>query len=136
MKIKITESQLKNLKKVINEANTAIDDLNNIIDVSDFTFDEDYTRVTFDKVMLVGEIEDGLSVHVEIDKVFYYYRQSPSDVTGFAETWALKDHNTGEDLALGRAISLHIVEIMNRKYTKYIGVEISEWDIVYGQHFN
>lgn len=130
MKIKITESQLQKLRKVISEGNTAIDDLNNIIDPSDFTVEEDYTVVTFRHVILEGDIEDNdVSVRVGIDKILYTY-YGEQDVTSFAMTWALKDFYSGEDLSLGRVINNRVAEVMNKKYTKYIGIEISEWDII------
>lgn len=130
MKIKITESQLNNLKKVISEGNTAIDDLNNIIDPSDFTINEEYTVVTFKHVILEGDIEDNdISVRVLIDKVLYTYG-GEQDVTGFALVWAIKDQWTGEDLPLGYTINNIVSQVMNAKYTKYIGVEVSEYDII------
>jgi len=129
VKITITESQLKRLKKVINEANTVIDDLNNRIDPAQFIFEKEFTTVTFNKVMLEGDIEDGLSVLVSIDKVLYEY-YGEKDVTEFANTWAIKDIYTGDDLPLGMGISLHIADVMNKKYTKYLGVNITEWDII------
>ena len=130
MKIKITESQLQKLRKVISEANTAIDDLNNIIDPSDFTVNEDFATVTFKHVVLEGDMEDNdISVRVMIDKVLYTYR-GEQDVTSFAMTWAIKDVYSGEDLSLGHVINNRVAEVMNKKYTKYIGVEISEWDII------
>ena len=130
MKIKITESQLQKLRKVISEGNTAIDDLNNIIDPSDFTVNEDFTVVTFRSVMLEGDMEDNdISVRVMIDKILYTY-DGQQDVTGFASTWAIKDVYSGEDLSLGHVINNRVAEVMNKKYTKYIGIEISEWDII------
>jgi len=130
VKIKITESQLQKLRKVISEANTAIDDLNNIINPSDFTVNEDFTVVTFRNVMLEGDMEDNdISVRVMIDKILYTY-DGEQDVTDFASIWALKDIYSGEDLSLGYVINNKVAEVMNRKYTKYIGVEISEWDII------
>jgi len=130
VKIKITESQLQKLRKVISEANTAIDDLNNIIDPSDFTVNEDFATVTFKHVVLEGDMEDNdISVRVMIDKVLYTYR-GEQDVTSFAMTWAIKDVYSGEDLSLGHVINNRVAEVMNKKYTKYIGVEISEWDII------
>jgi hypothetical protein len=130
VKIKITESQLQKLRKVISEGNTAIDDLNNIIDPSDFTVEEDYTVVTFRHVILEGDIEDSdVSVRVGIDKILYTY-YGEQDVTSFAMTWAIKDIYSGEDLSLGHVINNRVAEVMNKKYTKYIGIEISEWDII------
>jgi len=130
VKIKNTESQLQKLRKVISEANTAIDDLNNIIDPSDFTVNEDFATVTFKHVVLEGDMEDNdISVRVMIDKVLYTYR-GEQDVTSFAMTWAIKDVYSGEDLSLGHVINNRVAEVMNKKYTKYIGVEISEWDII------
>ena len=130
MKIKITESQLQKLRKVISEGNTAIDDLNNIIDPSDFTVNEDFTVVTFRHVILEGDMEDNdISVRVMIDKILYTY-DGQQDVTGFASTWAIKDVYSGEDLSLGHVINNRVAEVMNKKYTKYIGIEISEWDII------
>lgn len=130
MKIKITESQLNNLKKVISEGNTAIDDLNNIIDPSDFTINQDYAVVTFRHVILEGDIEDNdISVRVLIDKVLYTYG-GEQDVTGFALNWAIKDQWSGEDLPLGYIINDRVSKVMNAKYTKFIGVEVSEYDII------
>lgn len=129
MKITITESQLKRLKKVINESNTVIDNLNNLIDPAQFIFEKEFTTVTFNKVMLEGDIEDGLNVLVSVDKILYEY-YGEQDVTSFANTWAIKDIYTGDDLPLGTDISLHVANMMNKKYTKYLGVNISEWDII------
>lgn len=130
MKIKITESQLNNLRKVISEGNTAIDDLNNLIDPSDFTVNEDYTVVTFRHVILEGNVEDNdISVRVMIDKILYTY-YGEQDVTSFAMTWAIKDHYTGEDLSLGHVINNKVADVMNAKYSKYIGVVISEYDVI------
>lgn len=130
MKIKITESQLNNLRKVISEGNTAIDDLNNLIDPSDFTVNEDFTVVTFKHVILEGDMEDNdVSVRVMIDKILYTY-YGEEDVTSFAMTWAIKDVYSGEDLPLGYVINNRVSEIMNAKYSKYIGVEISEYDVI------
>lgn len=130
MRIQITENQLKRLKKVINEANTALDDLNNLIDPSDFTVNEDFTIVTFRHVILEGDIEDSdVSVRVGIDKILYTY-YGEQDVTSFAMTWAIKDVYSGEDLSLGHVINNRVSEIMNAKYSKYIGVEISEYDVI------
>lgn len=130
MKIKITENQLRRLKKVINEANTALDDLNNLIDPSDFTVEEDFTVVTFRHVILEGDIEDSdVSVRVGIDKILYTY-YGEQDVTSFAMTWAIKDIYSGEDLSLGHVINNRVSEIMNAKYSKYIGVQISEYDVI------
>lgn len=130
MKIKITESQLQKLRKVISEANTALDDLNNLIDPSEFTVQEDFTVVTFRHVILEGDIEDNdVSVRVGIDKILYTY-YGEQDVTSFAMTWAIKDVYSGEDLSLGHVINNRVSEIMNAKYSKYIGVEISEYDVI------
>ena len=130
MKIKITESQLKNLKKVISEANTAIDDLNNFIDPSDFTVNEDFAVVTFRNVMLEGDMVDNdISVRVVIDRVLYTYG-GEQDVTSFALSWAIKDHFSGEDLPLGYVINNKVAQVMNAKYSKYIGVEVSEFDVI------
>ena len=130
MKIKITENQLRRLKKVINEANTALDDLNNLIDPSDFTVEEDFTVVTFRHVILEGDIEDSdVSVRVGIDKILYTY-YGEQDVTSFAMAWAIKDVYSGEDLSLGHVINNRVSEIMNANYSKYIGVKISEYDVI------
>ncbi|MDA9016622.1 hypothetical protein N9H63_01425 [bacterium] len=130
MKIKITESQLQKLRKVISEANTAIDDLNNIIDPSDFTVNEDFTVVTFRNVILEGDMEDNdISVRVMIDKILYTY-YGEQDVTSFAMTWAIKDVYSGEDFSLGHVINNRVADVMNAKYSKYIGVTVSEFDVI------
>ena len=130
MKIKITESQLNNLKKVISEGNTAIDDLNNLIDPSDFTVNEDFTVVTFRNVILEGDMVDNdISVRVVIDRVLYTY-DGEQDVTGFASTWAIKDVYSGEDLSLGYVINNRVADIMNANYSKFIGVKVSDFDII------
>jgi hypothetical protein len=132
VKITITESQLKRLKKVINESNTVIDNLNNLIDYSEFNFEvegSEHTRVTFNKIMLEGDINDGLSVLVSIDKILYTY-DGEKDVTKFASVWAIKDHYTGDDLPLGTSISHHVADVMNKKYTKYLGIKVTDWDVI------
>lgn len=127
MKIKITESQLKNLRKVINERNTALDDLNNFINPKIFEYKKDFTTVTFDNIILEGDIDDGLNVNVSIDKVLH----NDDDVTSFAKAWAIKDYDTGDELTLGYYLSLHVADILNQNYTKYIGTDISEYDIYF-----
>ena len=130
MKIKITESQLKNLKKVISEGNTVIDDLNNLINPSDFTINEEYTVVTFRHVILEGDmVENDISVRAAVDRVLYTYG-GEQDVTGFALTWAIKDIYSAEDLPLGYLITDRVAKTMNAKYSKYIGVKVSEYDVI------
>jgi hypothetical protein len=135
VKITITESQLKRLKKVINESNTIIDEINNRIDYSEFNYEvegSEHTRVTFNKIMLEGDINTGLSVLVSIDKILYTY-DGEEDVTKFASVWAIKNHYTGDDLPLGINISLHVADVMNKKYTKYLGIKVTEWDVIIEQ---
>ena len=130
MKIQITESQLKRLQKVINEANTAVDNLNNLIDPSDFTIREGYTVVTFRHIILEGDMEDkDFNVRVLIDRILFT-REGEQDVTDFAMDWAIIDNWTSDDLPLAYIIKDRVAKVMNAKYTKLIGAEISEYDII------
>ena len=130
MKIQITESQLKRLQKVINEANTAVDNLNNLINPSDFTIKDGYTVVTFRHVILEGDMEDkDFTVRVLIDRILFT-RDGEQDVTNFAMDWAIIDHWTSDDLPLAYIIKDRVSKVMNVKYTKLIGVEISEYDVI------
>ena len=130
MKIQITESQLKRLQKVINEANTAVDNLNNLIDPSDFTIREGYTVVTFRHIILEGDMEDkDFNVRVLIDRILFT-REGEQDVTDFAMDWAIIDNWTSDDLPLAYIIKDRVAKVMNAKYTKLIGAEISEYDVI------
>lgn len=130
MKIQITESQLKRLQKVINEANTAVDNLNNLIDPSDFTIREGYTVVTFRHIILEGDMEDkDFNVRVLIDRILFT-REGEQDVTDFAMDWAIIDNWTSDDLPLAYIIKDRVAKVMNAKYVKLIGAEISEYDVI------
>ena len=130
MKIQITESQLKRLQKVINEANTAVDNLNNLINPSDFTIREGYTVVTFRHIILEGNMEDkDFNVRVLIDRILFT-REGEQDVTDFAMDWAIIDNWTSDDLPLAYIIKDRVAKVMNAKYVKLIGAEISEYDVI------
>ena len=130
MKIQITESQLKRLQKVINEANTAVDNLNNLINPSDFTIREGYTVVTFRHIILEGDMEDkDFNVRVLIDRILFT-REGEQDVTDFAMDWAIIDNWTSDDLPLAYIIKDRVAKVMNAKYVKLIGAEISEYDVI------
>ena len=127
MKIQITENQLNRLRQSINEVNTAMDNLNNMINVDDFTFTNEAPLViTFNNVMVEGSIKDGdLHVMASIDKI----KHDNKDVTSFALNWAIRDQWTSEDLPLGMLLSLYIVDVMNRNYLSLIGGKITEYDV-------
>lgn len=127
MKIQITENQLNRLRQSLNEVNTAMDNLNNMINVDDFTFTNEVPLViTFNKVMVEGSVQDDdLHVMASIDKIKY----DNKDVTNFALNWAIRDQWTSEDLPLGMLLSLYIVDVMNRNYLSLIGGKITEYDV-------
>ena len=127
MKIQITENQLNRLRQSLNEVNTAMDNLNNMINVDDFTFTNEVPLViTFNKVMIEGSVQDDdLHVMASIDKIKY----DNKDVTNFALNWAIRDQWTSEDLPLGMLLSLYIVDVMNRNYLSLIGGKITEYDV-------
>ena len=130
MKIQITESQLKRLQKVINEANTAVDNLNNLMDPSDFTINDGYTVVTFRHIILEGDMEDkDFNVRVLIDRVLFT-KEGEQDVTDFAMDWAIIDNWTSDDLPLAYIIKDRVAKVMNAKYLKLIGAEITEYDVI------
>ena len=110
MKIQITENQLNRLRQSLNEVNTAMDNLNNMINVDDFTFTKEIPLViTFDKVMIEGSIkDDDLHVMASIDKVKY----DNKDVTNFALNWAIRDQWTSEDLPLGMLLCIKVYSIV------------------------
>ena len=127
MRIKITENQLKRLNKVINEANTPIDNLNNLINAKDITITTGLVVVTFDSIMVEGDIKDGnMTVKCLIDKIKY----DGKDVTDFALAWTLRNEWTSDDLPLGTIICTDLSEIMNKEFLSLIGVEISEYDVI------
>jgi len=127
VKIQITENQLNRLRQSLNEVNTAMDNLNNMINVDDFTFTNEAPLViTFNKVMIEGSVQDDdLHVMASIDKIKY----DNKDVTNFALNWAIRDQWTSEDLPLGMLLSLYIVDVMNRSYLSLIGGKITEYDV-------
>ena len=127
MKIQITENQLNRLRQSLNEVNTDMDNLNNMINVDDFTFTNEVPLViTFNKVMIEGSVQDDdLHVMASIDKIKY----DNKDVTNFALNWAIRDQWTSEDLPLGMLLSLYIVDVMNRNYLSLIGGKITEYDV-------
>ena len=113
MKIQITENQLNRLRQSLNEVNTAMDNLNNMINVDDFTFTKELPLViTFNNVMVEGSIkDDDLHVMASIDKVKY----DNKDVTNFALNWAIRDQWTSEDLPLGMLLCINIANITKQK---------------------
>jgi hypothetical protein len=130
VKIQITESQLKRLQKVINEANTAVDNLNNLMDPSDFTIKDGYTVVTFRHIILEGDMEDkDFNVRALINRVLFT-KEGEQDVTDFAMDWAIIDNWTSDDLPLGYIIKDRVAKVMNAKYLKLIGAEITEYDVI------
>lgn len=127
MKIQITENQLNRLRQSLNEVNTAMDNLNNMINVDDFTFTKEPPLViTFNKVMVEGSLkDDDLHVMASIDKI----KHDNKDVTNFALNWAMRDQWTGEDLPLGMLLCINIANIINKNYLSLIGGEITEYDV-------
>ena len=127
MKIQITENQLNRLRQSLNEVNTAMDNLNNMINVDDFTFTKELPLViTFNNVMVEGSIkDDDLHVMASIDKI----KHDNKDVTNFALYWAIRDQWTSEDLPLGMLLCINIANIINKNYLSLIGGEITEYDV-------
>lgn len=127
MKIQITESQLNRLHKVINEANTAIDNLNNLINPREVFVTTGFVVVSFQSIIIEGSIkDDDLSVRAMIDKIKY----DGKDVTEFALAWALRDEWTSEDLPLGTQICIDISNFVNKEALSLVGSKVSEYDVI------
>jgi hypothetical protein len=127
VKIQITESQLNRLHKVINEANTAIDNLNNLINPKEVFVTTGFVAVSFQSIIIEGSIkDDDLSVRAMIDKIKY----DGKDVTEFALAWALRDEWTSEDLPLGTQICIDISNFVNKEALSLVGSKVSEYDVI------
>lgn len=117
------------------EANTVVDNLNNLINPIDFiySFAPNKSYIVPKTILIEGDISDGdkglsndLQVRVTIDKVMY----RGEDVTEFAINWALWSSEGPTDTELGYRFILHITEVINRKILRLTNLEISEWDVI------
>ena len=121
MKILITEKQLKRLS----EANTLLDNLNNMIDPNKFSYEYGWkdSIIIPHEVFMEGSIEDeDITVHVSIGKVKY----QGQDVTSFAKDYVFWSDN--EDTQLAYVYKTVIADKINQ-LLRVTPIRISEWDV-------
>lgn len=122
MKILITEKQLKTLS----EANTILDNFNNLIDPTKFSYEYGINDSVIipNKVFMEGSIEDeDITVHVSIGKVIY----EGQDVTSFAKDYVFWSDNN-EDTQLAYVYKTVIADKINQ-LLRVTPITISEWDV-------
>ena len=121
MNILITEKQLKTLS----EANTILDNFNNLIDPTKFSYEYGINDSVIipNKVFMEGSIEDeDITVHVSIGKVKY----QGQDVTSFAKDYVFWSDN--EDTQLAYVYKTVIADKINQ-LLRVTPITISEWDV-------
>jgi len=125
MKVIITENQLLRLF----EANTLLDNLNNLIDPNKFSYEYGWkdSIITPDQVFMEGSIEDeDITIHVNIGKVTY----EGQDVTQFANNYVFWS-GEGDDTELAYKYKMFISEEIN-KLLRVTPIKTSEWDVHLG----
>jgi len=125
MKIILTESQVQRLI----EANTPLDNLNNMIDPSKFSYEFGWgeSYIIPSMVSLEGSISDeDVQVRVTVDKVIY----RGEDVTDFAINYALYSGDYDGDTPLAFDFKNHIVKLINSKVLRLVNQEIMEYDVI------
>ena len=125
MKILITEKQLKRLS----EANTLLDNLNNMIDPNKFSYEYGWKNsiIIPHQVFMEGSIEDeDITVHVNIGKVTY----EGQDVTQFANNYVFWS-GEGDDSELAYKYKMSIVDKINN-LLRVTPIKITEWDVHLG----
>jgi len=125
MKVILTESQVQRLIEV----NTPLDNLNNIINATDYRyqFGLDNSYIIPNSVILEGDISDqDITVRVTVDKVIY----EGEDITRFAKNYALYSGDYDEDTPLTFEFKNHIVKLINSKVLILLNQEISEYDVI------
>lgn len=121
MDLILNESQYKR----IFESDNAITKLNNMINSETHEIKDNYVTVVLDSIELVGDIESIDEVIVRISKV-YHHKQ---DVTDFAMNYVFfSEYDNESDLS--SRVKHWVETLLNKKYLKYVSIEISEYDIV------
>ena len=125
MKIILTESQVQRLIEV----NTAIDNLNNTINPTDYTYQFGWgeSYIIPSMVSLEGDISDkDVQVRVTVDKVIY----KGEDVTEFAVNYTLYSGDYDVDTPLAFDFKNYIVNLVNSKVLRLVNQEISDYDVI------
>lgn len=125
MKIILTESQVQRLI----EANTALDNLNNTINPTEYTYKFGWgeSYIVPGIVSLEGDISDeDVQVRVSVEKVTY----RGEDVTEFAINYALYSGDYDGDTPLAFDFKNHIVRLINSKVLRLVNQEIMEYDVI------
>jgi len=125
LKILITEKQLRRLS----EANTLLDNLNNKIDPSKFSYEYGWkdSIIIPHQVIMEGSIEEqDITVNVTIGKVTY----EGQDVTNFANNYVFWS-GEGDDSELAYKYKMFIVDKINH-LLRITPIKISEWDVILG----
>lgn len=125
MKIIIKENQMRRLF----EANTVLDNLNNMINPKDYSYEFGYRNSVIipHSVFMEGSIEDeDITVHVGIGEVIY----DGKDVTDFANNYVFWS-GEGNDSELAYQYKIFILDKIN-KLLRLTPIQISEWDVVLG----
>lgn len=125
MKIILTESQVQRLIEV----NTAIDNLNNTIKPTDYTYQFGWgeSYIIPGIVSLEGDIsDDDVQVRVSVEKVIY----RGEDITEFAINYALYSGDYDGDTPLAFDFKNHIVRLINSKVLRLVNQEISDYDVI------
>jgi hypothetical protein len=121
MDLILNESQYKR----IFESDNVITKLNNMINSEIHEIKDNYVTVILDSIELVGNIESIDEVVVKISKV-YYHKQ---DVTNFAMNYVFFSEHDNES-ALSYKVKHRVESLLNKKYLKYVGIEVSEYEIL------
>ena len=122
MKVIVKESQLLRLF----EANTVVDNLNNMIDPKKFIYEFGYkdSFIEPESVMLEGSVEEeDIGVKVNIGKVMY----NGQDVTEFANNYVFFS-GEGEDSVLTNEYKIFISDKINQ-LLRVTPIKTSEWDV-------
>lgn len=125
MKVIITENQLLRLF----EANTVLDNLNNLIDPKKLIYKYGYkdSVVIPSEVFMEGSIEDeDITVHVSIGEVRY----KGEDVTEFANNYVFW-LGEGDDSELAYKYKMFISDEIN-KILRVTPIKTNEWDVHLG----
>jgi len=125
MKIILTELQVQRLI----EANTVLDNINDIINPSDYIYKFGWgeSYIIPGIVALEGDINDeDVQVRVTVEKVIY----RGEDVTEFAINYALYSGEYGVDTPLAFDFKTHIVKLINSKVLKLMSQKIDDYDII------
>lgn len=120
MDLILNESQYKR----IFESKDVITKINNMINSEIHEIKDGYVTVILDSIELVGDIESINEVVVKISKV-YYHKQ---DVTDFAINYVFFSEDDNESMLVYK-VKHRVESLLNKKYLKYVGIEISEYDI-------